>query len=1435
MNNHLTTSLAACELKQNNSRTTPIASSGSLLGALLMLLLCLGLFATTSEAQVPRNISYQAELLSGNARATGLHTFKVIYYDGLGTNLYSETFNSIEVKNGLFTLPLGTLMGGFPVSMSFNQAYSIGISIDGGAELTPRTDLAAAPYAMNAASVNGIGASTIPLAGQLYPLDATAHIDPRVLPQITGAINTINSVGPDGTNDIKIISGPSIQILNDATNHVIQISDTGITAVAAGQGLLGGGTTGKVTLSLGPNSVLGNNIANGAISGSKLDPFLAGLGLYQDANGNLNVGTDNFTLEISNDQVHIKDGGVFTQQLANGSVTASKLANGSVNSSKIDPFSVQVRVTDVAPPGAFIRAINPDGTVLSATVLNDPTLSRTVTGNDLTLGIALGHPNQWTGAQNFAGGASAATLSVSGQSTMGGITNNGVLTNNGNVFVNGGLNATSNSTLSGIIDNGTLTNNGNLIVTGTSDLRGAIKNTQGPITMQGNATLSGSLTSPATGHALGAQGTDGNVLTISGLNGGAATELQVFGDANVSGNFVVGGTTNMQTINATTLNANTVNTTRLGSGGAGQITLTSGINAGAGGSVQLITGGAYTGYTLLSGVVDATSTISNNGTILGGTLSSASIIGSTLNSTTIGAVAPASGAFTTLTSSGNSTLGTGPGVSNTMGAGANSVNSIGSGNTTTNLFGSGTGTSNLIGTGPAAINTIGNITGANTVMGLTNVGSLNANGPKLIINGDVTPGFPAQGDYEMTVNGDAQVTGTMASPNAGFDFITTAVQSLNNVTFNRGVILSGAAGQNNLLVAGNGTFGGLLTSNGGILNNGTLIQNGLSNFNALATMSGVTNNGALLQQGLATFNNSIIGNNSLTMNGASNFNGPVTIVGALVHQGPATFSGPITNNGTLSQVGLATFTNGILNNGSLTQNGLSTFNAPAIFNGITNNGALLQQGLATFNGSIIANNSFTANANSNFNGPVTNNSTLLQNGASTFNAPMLNWSTLTQMGFSFFNSLATMTGIKNTDTLLQLGTSTFQRAVTNYSTLEQTGVANFRSRAFFHAGITDTGTCDFTTTDGPTLSLYYKGTEEQTFPLAIETNGLNGIRIQSDKTSGTGLNEETHFVACYDGAGALRGGIYGEDFNNYTTDPDYILETVWMAVETACKVATLVIQGIEIGKGLLEDVAAGVDAAAAADPFEAPIAAADAAENVAESAFDYAKAAEFIVTAVEMGKIVAAFLVKRQMHIDHLGVQFKSSAGDYAEYLKRENPTEQLYPGDIVGMHDGVISRNTTDAQSIMSITLDPIVLGNMPAAGQEKLYSKVAFLGQVPVKVRGIVHSGDFIIPSGLNNGCGIAISADSITPAQFTLVVGRAWEASDYAGLKYVKVGVGLNAKAMSDIMSHQQSQIDVLKKQVNELQHTSAEVAQIKAKLDQLLAQPRTETHEVMLRSN
>jgi hypothetical protein len=176
--------------------------------------------------------------------------------------------------------------------------------------------------------------------------------------------------------------------------------------------------------------------------------------------------------------------------------------------------------------------------------------------------------------------------------------------------------------------------------------------------------------------------------------------------------------------------------------------------------------------------------------------------------------------------------------------------------------------------------------------------------------------------------------------------------------------------------------------------------------------------------------------------------------------------------------------------------------------------------------------------------------------------------------------------------------------------------------------------------------------------------------------------------------------------------------------------------------------------------------------------------------------------------IQRPGVYFESSGADYAEYIPKKNGTEKITAGDIVGVSEGLSSLNTLKADRCMIVSMNPVVVGNSPGPDVTG-YALVSFIGQVYVNVVGPVKSGEYIIPSGRNDGTGIAISSNQVSNSNFQSVVGQAWETSEQTEKRLVKVGItaftipNANYKENTDRLKIAESQIIALKEQLKKLE--------------------------------
>ncbi|MBX2841258.1 MAG: hypothetical protein KTR26_05775 [Flammeovirgaceae bacterium] len=165
----------------------------------------------------------------------------------------------------------------------------------------------------------------------------------------------------------------------------------------------------------------------------------------------------------------------------------------------------------------------------------------------------------------------------------------------------------------------------------------------------------------------------------------------------------------------------------------------------------------------------------------------------------------------------------------------------------------------------------------------------------------------------------------------------------------------------------------------------------------------------------------------------------------------------------------------------------------------------------------------------------------------------------------------------------------------------------------------------------------------------------------------------------------------------------------------------------------------------------------------------------------------------------NVGVAFETGGADYAEWLEKADANESFSEGDIVGVYAGKISKNTANADHVMTISSNPIIVGNMPETGKEHLFEKVAFLGQVPVKVVGKVNLGDYILASGNQDGFGIAVSPEKMEVKDYPNIIGVAWEASGEESTGFINIAVGINKNNLATVVAKQEVEILSLKKQM------------------------------------
>jgi len=190
--------------------------------------------------------------------------------------------------------------------------------------------------------------------------------------------------------------------------------------------------------------------------------------------------------------------------------------------------------------------------------------------------------------------------------------------------------------------------------------------------------------------------------------------------------------------------------------------------------------------------------------------------------------------------------------------------------------------------------------------------------------------------------------------------------------------------------------------------------------------------------------------------------------------------------------------------------------------------------------------------------------------------------------------------------------------------------------------------------------------------------------------------------------------------------------------------------------------------------------------------------ADYVIALFNFYKAGVERVVFHDNRIANIGVTYASGAGDYAEWLPKKNLSDNFVKGEIVGIKNGKVTKNIWDAEKIMIVSTRPIVLGNMPQPENEKNSVKIAFMGQVPVRVLGKVTPGDYILPNELGSEFAKAVNPKDMKIGDYNKIAGVAWNIIEKItdGLNVVNVAVGVNTNDLSNVVTQQKEDLESLK---------------------------------------
>src|SRR2546430_2734072 len=225
----------------------------------ITLVALLALAAGHAAAQAPRTIGYQGVLADpfGNLIPDGNHSITMRLYDAANaaSAIYGEK-QTVPVVHGVFNAIIGSVTP-LPASLAFDRAYFVGVSVDDGAELSPRIPLTAVPYAIHAAMADEVSSTATSVVRSLNGQQGAVTLQGTGSTTVTQSAGTITISSTGG-------SGGGIQGVQ-SSDGAIAISNPG-GPIAAFSIAKGGITEDKIAA----GAVTSDKIKDGTVTQGKI-------------------------------------------------------------------------------------------------------------------------------------------------------------------------------------------------------------------------------------------------------------------------------------------------------------------------------------------------------------------------------------------------------------------------------------------------------------------------------------------------------------------------------------------------------------------------------------------------------------------------------------------------------------------------------------------------------------------------------------------------------------------------------------------------------------------------------------------------------------------------------------------------------------------------------------------------------------------------------------------------------------------------------------------------------------------------------------------------------------------------------------------------------------------------------------------------------------
>lgn len=208
--------------------------------------------AATAEA-APLELHHQGRLLDASGTPiAGDHTVRLTLYDGSGTAVWQKSYSNVPFTDGYFGVSLGTDDTARTIESATrrtNPAATVGVALDGAAELSPRTPLGATPRAAVAEAVpvaagltgsacSGDGALAVDSSGPnlVFCFSGTwrgSGTGPKSIATFNGVRQWSDGTSAASCKEYRTPTNPNYQYAGTTGNGLYQLAPIGVPAFTA--------------------------------------------------------------------------------------------------------------------------------------------------------------------------------------------------------------------------------------------------------------------------------------------------------------------------------------------------------------------------------------------------------------------------------------------------------------------------------------------------------------------------------------------------------------------------------------------------------------------------------------------------------------------------------------------------------------------------------------------------------------------------------------------------------------------------------------------------------------------------------------------------------------------------------------------------------------------------------------------------------------------------------------------------------------------------------------------------------------------------------------------------------------------------------------------------------------------------------------------------